>query len=504
MKMKHYMTTLLALALIVLGTSCRKEKEINMGSRVSLNPPLTTVTVDSRQAADISIGVESDGDWVVTVPSWIKATPAYGSGNDVVILSFQDNWTDGEENGGRHASVNIECASGATSVVVYQRGDPAKPSDEIKPISIGDFIKLPENGQIFELTGIVANMANMTYGNFDLVDETGSIYIYGVLDKDGNPKNFATLDVEEGDQLTVQGSLGHYGEKLEVINAQYISHVKSLVKCLDASPVKMAKEEGDVSLRVQYKGDDLKVSVNANWLTFSGIGKELETTLVNFHAQANTEATARTAKVTLSSSKGDKVSSITVEIRQDPDTGGGGGTMTDMSTITGAADDTQVEATNVYVSGITTRGYVATDGKVAVYVYTSSAPTVEVGDRVNFSGKKTTYYGLPEITNPQTDVVSKGNTVPYPTPKDITSGFDSYTADIAEYVTVEATAFKDGNYTNFRVAGATTYTLALSSAPTSIYDGIAENDKVQVTGYFNTINATRKQIQVIAVKVEKK
>jgi hypothetical protein len=253
-----------------------------------------------------------------------------------------------------------------------------------------------------------------------------------------------------------------------------------------------------------YKGEDLKVFVNANWLTFRGVGKELETTLVNFQAQANTEATARTAKVTLSSSKGDKVSSITVEIRQDPDTGGGGGTMTDMSTITGAADDTQVEATNVYESGITTRGYVATDGKVAVYVYTSSAPTVEVGDRVNFSGKKTTYYGLPEITNPQTDVVSKGNTVPYPTPKDITSGFDSYTADIAEYVTVEATAFKDGNYTNFRVAGATTYTLALSSAPTSIYNGIAENDKVQVTGYFNTINATRKQIQVIAVKVEKK
>ena len=501
--MKHYMTTLLALALVVLGTSCRKEKDINLASRVILSQT-EEITIISQGAPDFRFEVESDGDWVVVAPRWIKATPAYGNGNDVVTLSFQDNWTDGVENGTRHGQVNVECASGATSFVVCQQGDPAKPSDEIKAITIGEFITLPENGQIYELTGIVANISNMTYGNFDLVDETGSIYIYGVLDPDGNPKNFATLDVEEGDQLTIQGSLEHYGDKLEVKNAQYISHVKSLVRCLDASPVKIAKEEGEVTLRVQYKGEDLKVFVNANWLTFRGVGKELETTLVNFHAQANTEATARTAKVTLSSSKGDKVSSITVEIRQDPDTGGGGGTMTDMSTITGAADDTQVEATNVYVSGITTRGYVATDGKVAVYVYTNSAPTVEVGDRVNFSGKKTTYYGLPEITNPQTDVVSKGNTVPYPTPKDITSGFDSYTADIAEYVTVEATAFKDGNYTNFRVAGATTYTLALSSAPTSIYDGITEGTKVQVTGYFNTINATRKQIQVIAVKVEKK
>ena len=336
--MKHYMTTLLALALIVLGTSCRKEKDINLASRVVLSQT-EEITIISQGAPDFRFEVESDGDWVVVAPRWIKATPAYGNGNDVVTLSFQDNWTDGVENGTRHGQVNVECASGATSFVVCQQGDPAKPSDEIKAITIGEFITLPENGQIYELTGIVANISNMTYGNFDLVDETGSIYIYGVLDPDGNPKNFATLDVEEGDQLTIQGSLGHYGDKLEVINAQYISHVKSLVRCLDASPVKIAKEEGEVTLRVQYKGEDLKVFVNANWLTFRGMGKELETTLVNFQAQANTEATARTAKVTLSSSKGDKVSSITVEIRQDPDTGGGGGTMTDMSTITGAADD---------------------------------------------------------------------------------------------------------------------------------------------------------------------
>ena len=97
--MKHYMTSLLALALIVLGVSCRKEKDINLASRVIFNPPVTTVTVDSKDAADFSIGIESDGDWVVAVPYWIKATPAYGSGNDVVILSFQDNWTNGEENG---------------------------------------------------------------------------------------------------------------------------------------------------------------------------------------------------------------------------------------------------------------------------------------------------------------------------------------------------------------------------------------------------------------------
>ena len=267
--MKHYMTTLLALALIVLGTSCRKEKDINLASRVILSQT-EEITIISQGAPDFRFEVESDGDWVVVAPRWIKATPAYGNGNDVVTLSFQDNWTDGVENGTRHGQVNVECASGATSFVVCQQGDPAKPSDEIKAITIGEFITLPENGQIYELTGIVANISNMTYGNFDLVDETGSIYIYGVLDPDGNPKNFATLDVEEGDQLTIQGSLGHYGDKLEVINAQYISHVKSLVRCLDASPVKIAKEEGEVTLRVQYKGEDHGPYGQSDALLFQG------------------------------------------------------------------------------------------------------------------------------------------------------------------------------------------------------------------------------------------
>lgn len=48
-------------------------------------------------------------------------------------------------------------------------------------------------------------IANTTYGNFYLEDKTGKIYIYGTLDKNGNEKNFSSLGIDVGDEVTVSG-----------------------------------------------------------------------------------------------------------------------------------------------------------------------------------------------------------------------------------------------------------------------------------------------------------
>ena len=167
-----------------------------------------------------------------------------------------------------------------------------------------------------------------------------------------------------------------------------------------------------------------------------------------------------------------------------------------------AGDDTAVESEEVLVGAVTTRGYVVTDGTSSIYVYQNSTPDAKVGDKVKFTGSKTTYYGLPEIISPKTTVVSSGNEVKYPEVKDITSAFDSYTADVAEYVTYKATVVKNGTYTNFKVEGASKLQGALSSAPSSVYSGFAEGDKVQVTGFFNTINTSSNLLNVIVTEVK--
>ncbi len=182
-----------------------------------------------------------------------------------------------------------------------------------------------------------------------------------------------------------------------------------------------------------------------------------------------------------------------------PDVPGTKMTLAQMLTV---ADDTAVESEEVLVGAVTTRGYVVTDGTSSIYVYHNSTPEAKVGDKVKFSGTKTTYYGLPEITSPKTTVVSSGNEVKYPNAKDITSSFDSYSANVAEYVTYKATVVKNGNYTNFKVEGASKLQGALSSAPSSVYSEFAEGDKVQVTGFFNTINTTSNLLNVIVTEVK--
>ena len=93
-------------------------------------------------------------------------------------------------------------------------------------ISIAEFISNGNNGVTYQLRGEVQNISNTTYGNFDLKDETGSIYVYGLLTASGESKQFATLGVEEGDTLTLEGHYELYGTKNEVVGGKYISHVK--------------------------------------------------------------------------------------------------------------------------------------------------------------------------------------------------------------------------------------------------------------------------------------
>ncbi len=164
--------------------------------------------------------------------------------------------------------------------------------------------------------------------------------------------------------------------------------------------------------------------------------------------------------------------------------------------------ETVVESEEVLVGAITTKGYVVTDGTSSIYVYEESTPTVKVGDKVTFKGTLKDYYGVPEIMGPVTTKVSSGHNVTYPKAKDITSTFDSYTADFAEYVTYTAKVVKNGSYTNFMVEGAAKLQGALSGAPSAMYSGIDEGDKVQVTGFFNTINKEKNLLNVIAVEVK--
>ena len=98
----------------------------------------------------------------------------------------------------------------------------------IEKITIAELLSKEVSATYYELTGTITNVANTTYGNFTLVDETGSIYVYGLTATkvDSNDKSFASLELNEGDIVTLIGTRADYNGNPQVGGpAYYVSHV---------------------------------------------------------------------------------------------------------------------------------------------------------------------------------------------------------------------------------------------------------------------------------------
>ncbi|MBR5076780.1 MAG: hypothetical protein IKX28_07235 [Bacteroidales bacterium] len=101
---------------------------------------------------------------------------------------------------------------------------------EVKTVSVADFIAAePSETQKYQLTGKVSGTINTQYGNFDLVDDSGTVYVYGLTKTElgygkKNDQSFASLGIKEGDTVTLIGYRGEYQGKIEVVYAYYVSH----------------------------------------------------------------------------------------------------------------------------------------------------------------------------------------------------------------------------------------------------------------------------------------
>ena len=102
--------------------------------------------------------------------------------------------------------------------------------NDVKTVTIANFNAAPESNDVwYQLTGKVKNLKDGDiYGNFDLEDETGSVYVYGLLSEKGGAKKLfqdlvAAKGIKEGSTLTLIGNRGSYNGKIEVLNAYFVS-----------------------------------------------------------------------------------------------------------------------------------------------------------------------------------------------------------------------------------------------------------------------------------------
>ncbi len=75
----------------------------------------------------------------------------------------------------------------------------------VTPVTVAEFLAKEESDNVYYLlTGKVSNIKSAAYGNYDLVDETGSVYIYGTLAGwGGASKQFSTFGIGEGDEISI-------------------------------------------------------------------------------------------------------------------------------------------------------------------------------------------------------------------------------------------------------------------------------------------------------------
>lgn len=92
----------------------------------------------------------------------------------------------------------------------------ASESKEVWYMVSGKVTKPTEEGTKWDLD---------TYGNLNLTDATGSVYVYGVsTGVGGETKKFGTLGVKEGDEMTIIGYRTSYNGLNQVGGGMYVSH----------------------------------------------------------------------------------------------------------------------------------------------------------------------------------------------------------------------------------------------------------------------------------------
>ena len=156
---------------------------------------------------------------------WVEGNTQIKVGDEVVICGKLVNYK-----GTTPETVSKKAYVYSLNGKTKEEGSTPEPQPEVKQVTIADFNAAPESNDVwYQLTGVVKNLKDGDqYGNFDLEDETASVYVYGLLaEKGGAKKKFQELaaakGIQNGSKITIIGNRGSYNDKIEVMNAYFVS-----------------------------------------------------------------------------------------------------------------------------------------------------------------------------------------------------------------------------------------------------------------------------------------
>lgn len=358
------------------------------------------------EGGTVTVSLTAVGEWTIGtsdkagMPDWVTISPANGGAGTTEVTFTATAATDSRE-----AKLFIECAGVKQNINLIQQTEKQELSIvPIKTVLDGD------DGVTFRVKGVCVSNPDNEYGNWDIEDETGKVYVYGTCDKKGN-KGKGTFPIsgangwgfEVGDIITIEGPRKTYNGTIELVDVTVIDVEKSLIK-VDSFDVAELPIEGGIAIAaVTSKGNGISVEIPAaaqSWLTIVGI--DTNNGAVKFSATPNNGGDRSANIVFKTTDNSGKEYSAEATLSQK----GSVQAVSVAEFLAAEVGDAQFRMTGVvtelYSSDSKGESFYIMDysGKTLVYRATGFKDSgAKVGDVVTVVGKRGAYNNSPQMTS---------------------------------------------------------------------------------------------------------
>lgn len=146
--------------------------------------------------------------------------------------------------------------------------------------TVADFLAAAEDDTEYTLSGTITRVVNTIYGNFDLTDDTGTVYIYGLCSPEGAQKYWAESGAKLGDDIVIKTVRTSHNNSPQGKNAIFVELVSPGTRAFLASTdqVSFTAEGGTQSVKVAYNTDSYEVSSSNPHFTVDHANGELTIT----------------------------------------------------------------------------------------------------------------------------------------------------------------------------------------------------------------------------------
>lgn len=391
MKLKYVYP--LFIAMLTLIVSCADEEKMTLFDEIKVSSSYVAIPVGGG-SADITVTTKEN--WTIEKMvtkkdsvKWLTISALAGNAGETKLTFSAPATLDG-----RAAQILLHSNGKVQRINVIQ-GVP-----KISMAKVAEVLAAPD-GKNFRVTGVCSKIANTLYGNWYLTDDSGELYIYGTLDAKGQTKNFLSLGLEVGDEVTIEGSKSSYKGNPQMVNVSVVKINKSLVKVDSVKNEILPVEGGELIAYLTCKGQGVSVEIPddaKSWLSISSIQTVSTKTVVKFKAIANTGGDRGTT-ITFHTTDGTKNYKTETSLSQK----GAIVKATIAEFLAAKVGDTQYRLTGV-VTDIPKNN---TDGKLyirdfsgEVYVYKlqgEKVKGVKKGDIITIVGKRAEYKGTPQV-----------------------------------------------------------------------------------------------------------